>query len=193
MNCVACQPCYAPLRIRITHNSVWPCLAIVTPDYLPCGRSKCSVPNTWKQTLRPLSQGAVIFCRLAGGLLSEFLAKRVHVRSFPTGYRSQLVPASPILGIPESVVRMEYASRGGLGTASNAQRALQQQKPWPALAGWAKSGTEFASVGHGVAGADDCGHAAVIPHPLNCRYERIDSRPAYCARALPHGERAYGG
>jgi hypothetical protein len=32
-------------------------------------------------------------------------------------------------------------------------------------------------------------HAGVTPHPLNCQYERIDSRPAYCARALPHGER----
>ena len=32
-------------------------------------------------------------------------------------------------------------------------------------------------------------HAGVTPYPLNCQYERIDSRPAYCARALPHGER----
>ena len=36
-------------------------------------------------------------------------------------------------------------------------------------------------------------HAGVTPHPLNCQYERIDSRPTYCARALPHGERASRG
>jgi hypothetical protein len=35
-------------------------------------------------------------------------------------------------------------------------------------------------------------HAAVIPHPLNRHYERIDSGPACGARALPHGECDYG-
>ena len=34
-------------------------------------------------------------------------------------------------------------------------------------------------------------HAAVIPHPLNRHYERIDSGPACGARALPHGECDY--
>jgi hypothetical protein len=62
---------------------------------------------------------------------------------------------------------MAYASRGELGTASAHSVLCSSKSPGLRWQAGAKSGTEFASVGHGVAGAGDCVHAAVIPHALN--------------------------